>query len=682
MRRLAIAALVLVLLPSLAPAASAHHSAPETGQRTEQVARFPNVTWRAVAFAPAGNHALIAGEWTDGNLTHDVLARYTPGEGVEVVRNRSGAGLVDVSFDRTGRSLVVGLRNTLLLGTPGSYRDVWEESSYAQRPGNLTFYGLGAGFQPGQRNAVVTGSSLLRMAPNGSLETIHGGRNAFFRSLDWNPVAPYALVEAAIQRQGRAVLGTVWRTDGSSPLAQEDNVAIYGRQNPGGALLNSIAFAPNGSFALLAGRDGAGASLLSWAPARMANHTHEDREEPHDHRWRYLSTSKEKGPITCIGWHPTTRYAITTGLRKDVLGIANARTWMPLVHRGPDLYGCAMHPSGRYLLAVGENGTVLRVPSNPGPVATVVHPAPGSLVAPRSDQRFLVDVIDRGQAGNVSVTGRIGPNGTAQQAFPDGPWWRLTMNTSDLNDGRHELIVEVRTDAGRTQLSHPFLVNNERFTPEAPTMQAPSGLEGQGTETDGVFTLHWEQQDAPVVYEVQQRRTGEGTNATQTFAAGSSANLTVRVDEDGSYLYRVRAVNAYNRSAWSEGVVVNVVLDSDGDGVPDEKDPQPYIRNTWGDSDDDGITDDVELKQCSDPNDPSSTPATDDDGDGIRNGRECLMGTDPHDPNDPHDNTSSSSNGTNTSTDGGGGSNPLPAPGLVGLLAALAAASIVRRRVQ
>lgn len=682
MRATALAALCLLIL-----AGAAGPSAAQSGQTSEgadavtALERHPGITWRAVAFAPDGSHALIVGEHVEDNRTRDVIARWTPQDGATMVLNQSGPGLVDVDFAEDGDSLVVGLRNEVLLGQPGAYRNVWNDSRFARASADLVFYGLGGAFEPGERNAVVTGSSLLRMAPNGSLDTLHGGQGAFFRSIAWNPQAPYALVEAAVQDEGRTVFGTVWRTDGASELeSPEDNVAIYGRQNPTRALLNSIAFAPNGSFALLSGRDGAGASMFTWSANRVTDHAHEGRQTPHDHRWRYQPTTKQAGPVTCIDWHPTGRYAITTGLRSDVVGLAGTRSWLPLASQGPDLFGCAMHPSGSYGLAVGENGTIWHVEHQDRPAATVVHPGEGTLVTPQAETRFLVDVIDRAGTGNVEVTAQVDGNGTVHEALIDQPWWRLDVNTSDLTDGRHTLDVTVRSDAGHFTFEHAFLVNNERFTPTAPTLSGVAGLEGQGSDADGVFTIHWEPLDAPVVYEVRQERTGEGANATRILHAGDATNLTVRVNQDGTYAYSVRAVNAYNESSWSEATLVNVVLDSDGDGVPDERDPQPHFPNQWGDPDGDGITTDTELKQCSDPEDRNSTPATDDDGDGVPNGRECLMGTDPLDPNDPAPQDDGTGNETNTTDGNGTDGRFLPGPGLLALFAVSAASLLLGRR--
>ncbi|MDX1612404.1 MAG: hypothetical protein R3185_08540, partial [Candidatus Thermoplasmatota archaeon] len=484
---------------------------------------------------------------------------------------------------------------------------------------------------------MVSGSSLLRVELTGEITVLHSGRDAFFRATAWNPSTPLAWVEVALQRDGQALLGTIWRHNGSEQdtLEQEDNIQLYGRNNPGRALLNTIAFAPNGSFSLMAGRDGGGSSILTWASHRTACHQHEGQEACHDHRWQYLPTDKRDGPITCITWHPTERFALAVGLGADTLGFAGTRLYVPVLHHGPDLFGCTYHPDGTYALAVGEGGALVQVFASQQPLAGVVDPAPGALTPPGQEAPFLIGVLHRGGAGIANVTARVAGTDQAVTATPEGPWWQAKVNTTQLKDGRHLLSITVNAAQGSFTFTHPFLVNNQRFTPPRPTLLEPDGLEGSGTDADGTFTLRWEPVDAPVVYEVREERVEGPVNATRTLQAGGADNLTIQVGEDGTYLYKVRSKNAFNTSAWSAGTIVNVVLDSDGDGVPDSRDPRPYVTDTWGDQDGDGVRDDVEYRQCSDPEDPESTPTTDDDGDGLRNGEECLQGTDPRDPNDP-----------------------------------------------
>jgi WD40 repeat protein len=676
---------VLLLTTLLLPTAGAFHVSPTA---TEEMTRWSTgdpVTWRSTAYHPDG-HAVVVGAYEDPHTdeTYSLIAEWSAEDGLMEVYNRSGPPLVDVDIREDGTHLVVGLRDTILLGEPGSFTNVWEESEYAADDRDLTFYGLGAAFAPDEGFGLASGSSLLRVNDDGSLDVVHSGEGAFFRSIDFNPASDYALVEAAVEQEDRAILGTVWRTDGYTNMTQDDNVAVYGRFEQGDALLNAISFAPNGTFATFAGRDGAGASFLTWSPDRSVCHSHADRDGCHDHSYRYMGAEKPTGPVTCIDWHPSGEYALVTGLEQDQIGYADTRMWAPLAHDGPGLLGCAFGPEGEEALAVGENGTLVRIDPGEGPLVRVLDPKPGRLAPPETEQTFLVGVLDRSETPTTDVTGRIEGNDTVQEARYEAPWWELSVNASHLEDGRHRLIVSANGTAGHARLSFPFLVNNEAFQPSTPTIEQPEGLESKNRDSDGLFTIRWETLDEPVVYQIEQQRRGETANATKVLDAGSDGNETVRVHQDGTYFFRVRAANSHAAGNWSQRVSVEVVLDSDGDGVPDARDPQPHTANQWGDPDGDGVPTDKELKQCSDPYDESSTPTSDDDGDGIPNGIECEQGTDPRDPNDPPPDNASTDDGgdPNTSADDrAGGSDEIPAPGLLALVASALAAGLTRRRV-
>jgi len=689
---------VLLLVVLLLPAAAAFHQAPSADEETDRLADDGPVTWRSVAFQSGlenETRATLVGAYENPHTdeTRSLIAQWTPGQGLTEVYNQSGPPLVDVDIRQDGTHIVVGFEDTILLGEPGSFTNVWEESRFGGEDSDYTFYGLGATFASEAADeafAIVSGSSLLRIDDvdgNGSLEVVHSGEGAFFRSIDFNPASDYALVEATIQRENRTLYGVVYRTDGFSNLTQEDNVAIYGRESRGQAPLNTIAFAPNGSFASFSGRDGTGASFLTWSPHRSECHPHEGGD-CHDHTYRYMLPTKPVGATTCIDWHPSGDYALVTGLEEDTIGYAGTRTWAPLAHEGPDLLGCAFAPEGDQALAVGRNGTVVHVEPGQGPLVNVFDPKPGRLVAPETETRFTIGVLDRGSTPTTDVTGHLAGNDTEQDARLEDGWWTLGVNASELEDGRHRLIVDAKHSQGRAQVRFPFLVNNDAFSPSTPEIKPPEGLEAKNRDSDGLFTIRWDTVDEPVVYQIEQQRRGEATNASEIVDAGSSDSHTIRVEKDGTYFFRVRAANSYAAGNWSETVSVEVVLDSDGDGVPDKHDPQPQTPNQWGDPDGDGVSTDVEINQCSDPYDANSTPRTDDDGDGLRNGIECGQDTDPRDPNDPppdeDDNaTDPDDEGpgdpANTS-DGNETTDDAPAPGLAAVLALLALAAWVRRR--
>ncbi|WP_338221395.1 FG-GAP-like repeat-containing protein [Algoriphagus sp. oki45] len=79
-----------------------------------------------------------------------------------------------------------------------------------------------------------------------------------------------------------------------------------------------------------------------------------------------------------------------------------------------------------------------------------------------------------------------------------------------------------------------------------------------------------------------------------------------------------------------------VRVDRDGDGVPDdieqEEGTNPADKNDFLDSDGDGVPDYVENEQGTDPNDPDDQQ--DGDGDGVPDFVESQEGTDPNDPAD------------------------------------------------
>lgn len=671
----------------LAPPGVGLHASPSASDEVDQLQRDEDRTWRGVAFHPEDEQALLVGGRGEGEDARSLVARWTPDGGLEEVYDEPGPPLVDVDIRTDGTSLVVGTRDTILLGEPGSYRNVWEDNrdAFAEGDGEPTFYGLGAAWSPNEDIALVTGSSLLRLEGEGELEVVHSGEGAFFRSIDFNPVSDYALVEAAIEQDGRAILGTVWRTNGYTNLTEDDNVAIYGRFARGDALLNDISFAPNGTFATFSGRDGAGASFLTWSTDRSACHRHEDDADCHDHRYRYMGASKEEGPVTCLDWHPTGRYAIVGGLDRDTLGYADARMWAPLMHGGADVFDCAFSPTGNQALAVGTNGTVLEIQPGEGPLVRVLDPKPNRLVPPDGEQQFLVGVLDRGEQTTREVTGTLAGNDSVQQATPREPWWLLSANASQLADGEHELHVEASSSHGHAALDFPFLVNDDAFEPSTPKILSPGGLEGNQRDSDGRFTIKWQPLGEAVVYEIEQEHTPAGDGAggqagtRDVIEAGSRSNATVRVSADGIYNYRVRAVNSHAAGNWSDTVSIEVELDSDGDGVPDNRDPQPHTPNEWGDPDGDGISTDIELRQCSDPYDPDSTPTGDDDGDGIPNGIECQQGTSPTDPDDPPTDDEPNETANETNETGGDDPQESPSPGLVGVAVAAALAVLAAR---
>lgn len=69
--------------------------------------------------------------------------------------------------------------------------------------------------------------------------------------------------------------------------------------------------------------------------------------------------------------------------------------------------------------------------------------------------------------------------------------------------------------------------------------------------------------------------------------------------------------------------------DTDGDSIPDDRDPLPLIAADGGDADRDGLPDSWELQHGLSPRNDNDA-AADDDGDGVSNLQEYARKTDPH----------------------------------------------------
>jgi MYXO-CTERM domain-containing protein len=109
-----------------------------------------------------------------------------------------------------------------------------------------------------------------------------------------------------------------------------------------------------------------------------------------------------------------------------------------------------------------------------------------------------------------------------------------------------------------------------------------------------------------------------------------SRSSTVRFDDFGDYTFEVNMqyrVGTSNFEAASQQVTVRVLLDSDGDGVPDELDPDPNDPMRCGDSDSD-TCDDCSVTGMADP----SNDGPDQDANGI-----CDAGEGGMNPGDGDD---------------------------------------------
>ena len=122
---------------------------------------------------------------------------------------------------------------------------------------------------------------------------------------------------------------------------------------------------------------------------------------------------------------------------------------------------------------------------------------------------------------------------------------------------------------------------------------------------------------------------GEDTSFAQAQAQAQAPSVVVVTDlvADTLYSCTATALNGAGSSLPSMSVAGKLLLDSDGDGIPDDEDTYP-LDPTNGDADLDGLLNTEELGLGTDPNNPDS------DGDGYSDGDEVESGSDPLDPVD------------------------------------------------
>ena len=118
---------------------------------------------------------------------------------------------------------------------------------------------------------------------------------------------------------------------------------------------------------------------------------------------------------------------------------------------------------------------------------------------------------------------------------------------------------------------------------------------------------------------------------------GADSNITVQsleaavsvtgLSSNTVYYCSAIAINDAGSSPPSIAVEGALLLDSDGDGIPDGQDDYPYDAAN-GDADSDGLQDHIELELGTDPTNSDS------DNDGYLDGDEVESGSDPLDPLD------------------------------------------------
>jgi hypothetical protein len=140
------------------------------------------------------------------------------------------------------------------------------------------------------------------------------------------------------------------------------------------------------------------------------------------------------------------------------------------------------------------------------------------------------------------------------------------------------------------------------ITALAPAGAETSAFEEEGTESGG--EVSW---DVGAI--------GSPTDPTGDPPSGGSRWITLRFDDHGEFALEAHVdyrVGVSTLRTVAMPMTIRVVADRDGDGVPDESDPEPDDANACGDSDADSC-DDCSVAGHSDPADDGP----DADGDGL-----------------------------------------------------------------
>ncbi|WP_291400567.1 cadherin-like beta sandwich domain-containing protein, partial [Daejeonella sp.] len=213
-------------------------------------------------------------------------------------------------------------------------------------------------------------------------------------------------------------------------------------------------------------------------------------------------------------------------------------------------------------------------------------------------------------------------------------------NSITLNVGSNTITVEVTAQDGTTTKTYTIIV-----TKAASTNANLSDLTLSAGSLSPMFA------SATTAY---NSRVSNSVTSISLTPALADANATVKVNGVPVVSGQASAaislavgpntisvlVTAQDLSTKAYSVIINRAdIDSDGDGVPDQIEVQqgtdPNNPSDTKDSDGDGVPDFIESQEGTDPN--NSTDAKDSDGDGVPDFIEEQQGTDPNDSTDAKD---------------------------------------------
>jgi hypothetical protein len=234
---------------------------------------------------------------------------------------------------------------------------------------------------------------------------------------------------------------------------------------------------------------------------------------------------------------------------------------------------------------------------------------------------FVVD--EKGKSiVNARVT-LIDANGKEEIVLSDNNGF---VNFNNLKSGSYALKANLKGDESDTinitlNYQNPSkdirVVLKKTETPIAPVLKEVASISLKVGDNYSI-QLELERGTEPITFNIS-------SNPNSTISVNSSGFVEWSSVTEGNYTIIATAINSIGSSEKSWKIIVEKeILDSDKDGIPDDKDP---------DDDNDGISDVDEIKYGLNPLNASDA-IKDSDGDGYSNLDEIKAGTNPNDNGD------------------------------------------------